>query len=588
MKKFLIFLATAVAALFGGSHPTTVINPPIGDVQLAGTTAPIAGTTYNLAGSGVSAIDTSISLQSLTITQTGYKLQPTDLSATFYVTLEPGNNKKQEIVSCTGMVQNGNGSATLTPCQRGRLPFGDYSASSTYAFPHAGGSAVIFSDPPQLFNEYPAKANNEQISGQWGFAQLPTSTTSTPTSPSQLVTVYQLQQATTTGGINAAEAVKGVSQLATAAQAAAGTSLGSTGARLVLPNSLATATPSAAISIPITDSNGKLSSGFGGNANTIATLNAGILVVQNPASATATPTANSIPISNASSTLRGWGLFNGTGVDGALTISSGTTTVSAAGASVLEKDYTTITINGTGALAFSNPAAKGTTIILRAAVCNITSTAQYAITTQDMGGQAGTGGTSPTDGSSANGIYTSVGGGPKGPTSGSSNAAAPSAPNLATSTFSRMLNLIPGAAGGGGSGVGGRNGGNGAGALELDCGSWNVSTTINLAGRPGVIGVSQSSGQGCNAAGGAAHLGAGADGGDNSGNTACATNSIFGGSGGGGGGGDFAGFYNFLTGLNSVVASTTGGLGQPYAGGSTLSGRGAPGFSFVKQNDSLF
>ena len=101
-------------------------------------TQPIAGTNYYLAGSGVSATASSIVLNSLTITQTGVPITSAMLSSNFYVTLEPGQNARQEIASCTGVTQNSNGSATLTNCSRGLLPFPPYTASSSYAFPHGG------------------------------------------------------------------------------------------------------------------------------------------------------------------------------------------------------------------------------------------------------------------------------------------------------------------------------------------------------------------------------------------------------------------------------------------------------------------
>lgn len=69
----------------------------------------------------------------------------------------------------------------------------------------------------------------------------------------------------------------------------------------------ATATPTAS-SIPISDGSGKLAAGWGGAASSLATLNGSSKVVENPASATATPTATSIPISDGSGKLAsGWG-----------------------------------------------------------------------------------------------------------------------------------------------------------------------------------------------------------------------------------------------------------------------------------------
>lgn len=142
------------------------------DGQVFGATLPVAGHIYNLAGQGISSSATSIILTSLTIKQTGQKILDADLSDTFYITLEPGNTSKQEIVSCTTVTQ-GTITATLSGCSRGLSPITPYSASTTLSFVHNGGSQVIFSDPPQLFNLYGAKANNEYITGQWGFTNPP-------------------------------------------------------------------------------------------------------------------------------------------------------------------------------------------------------------------------------------------------------------------------------------------------------------------------------------------------------------------------------------------------------------------------------
>lgn len=139
------------------------------DLLQFGSTLPIAGSTYTLAGSGVTGSATSITLASLTIPQTGQKIVDSDLSDTFYLTLEPGSRTKQEIASCTTVTQNGNGTATLSGCTRGLSPISPYTASSTLQFAHAGGSQVIFSDPPQLFNLYTAKDNLETITNTWTF-----------------------------------------------------------------------------------------------------------------------------------------------------------------------------------------------------------------------------------------------------------------------------------------------------------------------------------------------------------------------------------------------------------------------------------
>lgn len=143
------------------------IEQSLKDNSILGSSLPIAGQTYTLAGSGVSPSATSFTLQSLTLPQNGYKIQDSNLSDTFFVTLEPGNRARQEIASCTTATQNDSGTATLSGCVRGLSPITPYTASTTLKFSHAGGSQVIFSDPPQLFNLYGAKADNENITGYW-------------------------------------------------------------------------------------------------------------------------------------------------------------------------------------------------------------------------------------------------------------------------------------------------------------------------------------------------------------------------------------------------------------------------------------
>ena len=138
-------------------------------------TLPIAGMIYYLSGSGISSSATSLTLTSLTIPQTGQKIVDSDLSDTFYLTIEPGNRTRQEIVSCTTVTQNAAGTATLSGCLRGLSPITPYTASTTLQFSHGGGTTVIFSDAPQLFNTYTAKDNDETITGVWSFNQLPTS-----------------------------------------------------------------------------------------------------------------------------------------------------------------------------------------------------------------------------------------------------------------------------------------------------------------------------------------------------------------------------------------------------------------------------
>lgn len=242
-------------------HPGDEIN--LEEITF-GANLPIAGSTYNLAGSGVSSSATSITLKSLTLPQTGQKLVDSDFSDTFYVTLEPGNRKKQEIIACTTVTQNAGGDATLSGCSRGMSPITPYTASSTLQFTHGGGTQVIFSDPPQLFREYASKENTETVSGAWTFSTYPKFTDSTLCSDSEeLCSKRYVDSVAIAGSPLATETVQGISELATQIEMASSTPWGALFPH-VIQSQYASSTPSTedvtgrALFVPISKNSGFL------------------------------------------------------------------------------------------------------------------------------------------------------------------------------------------------------------------------------------------------------------------------------------------------------------------------------------------
>jgi len=151
--------------------PDTVYTPEETQTETLGadTVLPIAGMTFYLSGTGISSNATSFILTSFTVTQNGKKIQDSELSDIFYVTFEPGSRTRQEVVSCTTVVQNADGTATISGCTRGLAPITPYTASTSLQFAHAGGSIAIFSNPPQLYNQMAIKDNDETITGYWDF-----------------------------------------------------------------------------------------------------------------------------------------------------------------------------------------------------------------------------------------------------------------------------------------------------------------------------------------------------------------------------------------------------------------------------------
>ena len=271
------------------------------------------------------------------------------------------------------------------------------------------------------------------------------------------------------------------------------------------------------------------------------------------------------------------GSFGGNGADGALTITSGTTTIDLEGAAFVVKNYTSISITSTGKLAFSNPHANGTTIILKSqGNVTITSTAT-CIDASGMGAVAGVStviatGDAPTTLNGANGtngtaatLYRTNGGlGSTVGVAGAGGAVATQLPPIISYSLNKYPYMLPGAGGAGGqsnkagAGTGsatGAAGGRGGAILIIECaGAWNFTTAsgISVAGK--------------NGSNGSSSLGT--------------STGVGGGGGGGGAGGTCIVLYNTLT-ANSgtiVVSKGTGGTrstaGTPDANSSGSGGGG--------------
>lgn len=242
LKYLIAILLTAVAsfgALFGA--------------QQYGAFNFVASGTYKLAGGGVSSSDTSIAVDNFLkpISNNKYSMS-TDFGKIGYATLEPGSQTKKEFISFTGFTYSNN-RATLTGVTRGLEFNSPYTASSTLRLSHAGGTTLIISNPPQLYNQLTAKLNDESITGTWNF-----SSTSPPrldlagsahkngsyiATTSEFATIEYVNAVALVSAPNGSEAAKGVVELATALESASSTVLGGTGAALVQQARYATDTP---------------------------------------------------------------------------------------------------------------------------------------------------------------------------------------------------------------------------------------------------------------------------------------------------------------------------------------------------------
>ena len=270
--------------------------------------------------------------------------------------------------------------------------------------------------------------------------------------------------------------------------------------------------------------------------------------------------------------------FAGTGADGALTVTSGMTTIDLGSAAIFVKNYTSISITGTGAVNFSNPNARGTLIIfLCQGNVTITSSASPALDISNLGsaGGASTGGSNSFGdwlGGNIAGAGASPGGGNPGAGGGAGGSNTDSTGSngvneggvaggipgarhgwiVALAQWMRF-GIVPATGGAGGANSfadsAGGAGGAGAGAFWCECGgALNLTSTMNA-----------NATNGSNATG------------------------FNNGGGGGGGGGHFVFLYLTLT-ANTATFNNVAGDGGSGSGGGGAGGAGATGSNLVAKN----
>ncbi|MFA7287038.1 MAG: LamG-like jellyroll fold domain-containing protein [Patescibacteria group bacterium] len=259
------------------------------------------------------------------------------------------------------------------------------------------------------------------------------------------------------------------------------------------------------------------------------------------------------------------GTFGGDGSDGALSTSSGTTTIDLGGAAYFVKNYTTVSITGTATVVFTNPHANGTFILIKCQGAMTMTTSAVAFNASGCGADTATNASYIYDALTHNGTSGAN-------TSGAAGGAAGAQLALRTLyLFQQHKTFIAAPGAGGGSGGGGFNnngsgfpasngiaggiGGRGGGVLIFECnGAWNFTTgSISVAGQAGTNGTDAGATTGSGGAGG-----------------------------GGGGGGMIGVLYRTLTADSGTYTITggalgTGGICNPSAPNAFASGAGGGG-----------
>lgn len=533
---------------------------------------------FFLAGSGVVVGATTITLKSMLTIDGAALTMATDFGDIAYGTIDAGNSTLEEQISFTGLTNNSNGTTTLTGVKT-VLFDSPYTETSGLAKTHAGSAPFVISNTSGFYNAFAKKASSETITGTWTFDAFPV----TPSTP----------LATTS--------VAGFTEIATQAEVVAKTATGGTGASLTVTPALM---PSVLLSDYKADTGsanayaiapspaitsytaGQTFTFKATNANTGAsTLNVnslGTKTIKLPNGNDLGPNnivANQVVqveydgtnfqmtsfVGNISMK------FGGDGSDGPLSITSGTTTIDLANAQIVVKNYSSISITGTGSLAFINPNTNGTVIYIKS-LGNVTLTSS-ATPMIDASGMGATGGASVTTSSNealpgvvgvsgTSFLWKSNGGGAGAATSGgTSNGGAGGAlvstvvyGALARSKYAaKYLMGIMGAGGGSGgvNNIAGTTtstiGGSGGGFLIIECGeAWNFTTAngISVAGKQPATGSVSSNGASAGSGGGA--------------------------------GGTFIGLYKSLT-SNSGTVNVSGGAAGSGTSIGSITGRGASG-----------
>lgn len=202
----------------------------------------MSGQSYTL-GTSISSTATSILLTSFKVPVTGTDITMASMgTTTAFGTIAPGTSQA-ELISFTGVTQNADGTATLTGVTRGLDKEYPYTEVSGFKQPHAGQSIFILSDAPQVFNQYPAKVNDETITGKFTFPQSGTASAAVagavyavPAADNEFATKKYVDDTASFGAPLATTTTAGLVEIATATQLEAGILLGETGAGLALLN----------------------------------------------------------------------------------------------------------------------------------------------------------------------------------------------------------------------------------------------------------------------------------------------------------------------------------------------------------------
>ena len=164
--------------------------------------------TFTLAGAGVSAGDSSMTLEDFNQID-GTPLTMSDFGIQGFGTCEPASGINEEEISFTGVVSNIDGTVTLTGIST-VLNVYPQTQTPNFATGHAGGTIFVISNTAGFYTNFPAKSNDETITGIWSVPY--------PTIGAQIANKNYVDAAIVSGGVPASTTVPGIAMEATQAQ----------------------------------------------------------------------------------------------------------------------------------------------------------------------------------------------------------------------------------------------------------------------------------------------------------------------------------------------------------------------------------
>jgi hypothetical protein len=180
----------------------------------------------------------------------------TTLAGTYLLTHDEGRSTEEHaIVTLAG--------AAITYVTRGLSRVTGNSNVAANQFEHDLGSSVKITDAPLVILTRLLNGVDTFNAVDWlGVNSISGLATPISSETTKAANVAYVNSVAVAGAPNASSVTKGIVELATAAEAAAGTGTGGTSALLVIPASICNATSSAAALIPVTAGTGKLDIGF--------------------------------------------------------------------------------------------------------------------------------------------------------------------------------------------------------------------------------------------------------------------------------------------------------------------------------------